>query len=918
MNIQRHHLTMFLAVLLMLSSQATAQPNLRFNRVDVQWPTVELYFTVSCVGSPVWTLSPTDFRVLEDGIGVDQFTLHCPNPAVRCPMSVALVLDASGSMQGAGIAGEKAAAYAFIDLMDGIGDEAAVLSFNHTVTVHQSMTSDRSMLSAAVDQLAATGATAIWDATYRGIQEVVNDGGNTCRAVVALTDGGDGSSSHTPPEIIALANRHNIRVFTIGLGTGINATELEFIAKLTGGRYFQTPNAGQLTSYFQEISTIISQGFGECVITYESSCTDGAVHVVDMQIPNFCGGSDAKSKSFRAPLDSSIFQTVNTALESTSSAGGVLFTVPWKLLQGPPQQWYPFTATLRYNPDEVDFVNVLTDGTLLENLPVTFTLGQGTVNIQSNNRATLASLGTLLEFRFRAKPSADTVFANIRLDDVTFERGCVQVPDVEAVATVRPMRSVLFCDISAPPEVRWDGDSASYIPRSFSVVSRYINTGDEAAVGGRHTISFPQGAMRLVSPQSETIVDAPEGIPAGDWREARWEITALPRSIGDSITICVGATFDNHPPIECCVRVRVPQAGAVLQCSTPPPSIVLDTRYWRYHPMPFVVEANVMNIGGTRSDTVFASLDIQGELRFHDPDSEETHNKRVIPRLLNPQQSGSVLWMLSHPLVKDERVYDLPLYMYASNADTTFCTVRVVIPGTGRDMFRYPLSHPPHIELCEKDTVVLDGGANFVRWIWSTLDTTRLLVASDTGLYFCVGETADGRLGFSDTVRITPLPRPPRPIIQRVGDVLWTGPATTYTWIRDGQVIAGANSDSLRLLLPGQYGVRITNEYGCEAWSNPFDVAVLAVEWNEGAADNFIIYPHPVRNDFIVRVDVPEGASYRIEVLDHLGRTVHSGHGIARDGSGTITIPFAHQPAGVYHVVLRTTDRCLTRKVIKF
>lgn len=375
MNIQRHHLTMFLAVLLMLSSQATAQPNLRFNRVDVQWPTVELYFTVSCVGSPVWTLSPTDFRVLEDGIGVDQFTLHCPNPAVRCPMSVALVLDASGSMQGAGIAGEKAAAYAFIDLMDGIGDEAAVLSFNHTVTVHQSMTSDRSMLSAAVDQLAATGATAIWDATYRGIQEVVNDGGNTCRAVVALTDGGDGSSSHTPPEIIALANRHNIRVFTIGLGTGINATELEFIAKLTGGRYFQTPNAGQLTSYFQEISTIISQGFGECVITYESSCTDGAVHVVDMQIPNFCGGSDAKSKSFRAPLDSSIFQTVNTALESTSSAGGVLFTVPWKLLQGPPQQWYPFTATLRYNPDEVDFVNVLTDGTLLENLPVTFTLG---------------------------------------------------------------------------------------------------------------------------------------------------------------------------------------------------------------------------------------------------------------------------------------------------------------------------------------------------------------------------------------------------------------------------------------------------------------------------------------------------------------------------------------------------------------
>ncbi len=918
MNIQRHHLTMFLALLLMLSSQAAAQPNLRFNRVGVQWPTVELYFNVACLGTPVWTLSPADFRIFEDGIEVDQFTLHCPDPTARCPMSVALVLDASGSMQGAGIAGEKAAAHAFIDLMDGIGDEVAVLSFNDNVTVHQSMTTDRSMLHAGVDQLAATGATFIWDAIYRGIQEVVNDGGNTCRAVVAVTDGGDGSSWHTPAEVISLANRHDIRVFTIGLGTGINATELELIAKLSGGRYYQTPNAGQLTSYFQEISTIISQGLGECMITFESSCTDGALHVVDMHILNFCGGSDAKSKTFRAPKDSSIFQTVNTALESTSSVGGVLFTVPWKLLQGPPPQWYPFTTTLRFNPDEVDFVNVLTDGTLLENLPVTFTLGQGTVNIQSTNRATLASLGTLLEFRFRAKPSADTVHANIRLEDVTFERGCVLVPDAEAVAIIRPLRSVVTCDFSAPTGVRWDADSACYIPQSFSVVSRYFNTGDEAAVGGRYTISFPQGAMRLVSPQTETIVDAPEGIPAGDWKEVRWELTALPRSIGDSIDICVGVTFDNHPPITCCARIHVPQAGAVLQCSTPPPSIVLDTRYWRYHPMPFVIEANVTNIGGTRSDTVFATLELQGDLRFHAPDSEETRNKRVIPRLLFPQQSGSVLWMLSHPLVKDERVYDLPLYMYAGNADTSFCMVRVVIPGTGRDMFRYPLSHPSRIELCEGDTAVLDGGANVVRWMWSTLDTTRLLVASDTGLYFCVGETADGRLGFSDTIRITFLPRPPRPVIQRVGDVLWTGPASTYVWHLDGDVIPGAVSDSLRLLRPGRYGVIITNEYGCEARSDPFDVAVLGVEQNEGVADNFIIYPHPVRNDFTVRVDVPEGASYHIEVLDHLGRSVYQGHGIARDRSGGITIPFVKQPAGVYHVVLRTPGQCRTRRVIKF
>jgi copper homeostasis protein CutC len=72
---------------------------------------------------------------------------------------------------------------------------------------------------------------------------VINNGVNQCRAVIALTDGGDNASTRTVAEIISLANRHRIRVFTIGLGSGINATELEQIALLTGGRYYQTPNA---------------------------------------------------------------------------------------------------------------------------------------------------------------------------------------------------------------------------------------------------------------------------------------------------------------------------------------------------------------------------------------------------------------------------------------------------------------------------------------------------------------------------------------------------------------------------------------------------------------------------------------------------------------------------------------------------
>ena len=117
--------------------RAEAQPNLNFKRVTVNWPTIELYFAVSCNGSLAFNLSKQDFRLYENGVEIKDFTLWCPDPNVRCAISVALVFDASLSMQGAPIAGAKQAGHTFINLMDGVLDEATVIGFNDVVTIHQ-------------------------------------------------------------------------------------------------------------------------------------------------------------------------------------------------------------------------------------------------------------------------------------------------------------------------------------------------------------------------------------------------------------------------------------------------------------------------------------------------------------------------------------------------------------------------------------------------------------------------------------------------------------------------------------------------------------------------------------------------------------------------------------------------------------
>ena len=114
----------------LFSSEAFAQPNLNFKRITVNWPTiVKLYLQVGCNGLPSYNLSQSDFQVYENGIAVSNFTLWCPDPTQRCKMSVSLVFDESGKHKSGnpnGISGEKVAGDAFVEMMDGLQDEAGL------------------------------------------------------------------------------------------------------------------------------------------------------------------------------------------------------------------------------------------------------------------------------------------------------------------------------------------------------------------------------------------------------------------------------------------------------------------------------------------------------------------------------------------------------------------------------------------------------------------------------------------------------------------------------------------------------------------------------------------------------------------------------------------------------------------------
>ncbi|PLX31758.1 MAG: hypothetical protein C0600_04815, partial [Ignavibacteria bacterium] len=186
-----HHRAAFIVTVLVLFlmplGKADAQPNLNFKRITVNWPTIELYFSVGCNGNPAYNMSKQDFNIFENGALIQDFTLWCPDPTIRCGISVSLVFDASGSMSGSGNEGAKIAGRAFVDLMDGTLDEAAIIWFNTMVNIQQQMTTIKPLLYSAVDALPAGGGTAVWDGCYAGIIELINNGVNQCRAVIVMT-----------------------------------------------------------------------------------------------------------------------------------------------------------------------------------------------------------------------------------------------------------------------------------------------------------------------------------------------------------------------------------------------------------------------------------------------------------------------------------------------------------------------------------------------------------------------------------------------------------------------------------------------------------------------------------------------------------------------------------------------------------
>jgi len=208
---------------------------------------VVLHSTVrNAKGQLAANLLQSDFTVYEDG-AKQTIRLFKQEDS---PVSVGLVVDHSGSMKRK-LDDVVAAAKMFV-ASSNPEDELFVVNFNEYVTlglpVAIQFTRRFDELTRAIANTPATGQTALYDAIAAALDRLRTDTREK-KALIVISDGGDNASKRTLAEVLVLAERSNVVIYTLGIfeptDPDRNPGALKRLAAASGGEaYFPaTPEA---------------------------------------------------------------------------------------------------------------------------------------------------------------------------------------------------------------------------------------------------------------------------------------------------------------------------------------------------------------------------------------------------------------------------------------------------------------------------------------------------------------------------------------------------------------------------------------------------------------------------------------------------------------------------------------------------
>jgi VWFA-related protein len=274
--------------LLLVASQSYAQQPTFRAAVDV----VKVDVSISRGGEHVSGLKAENFAVSDNGVQqkIASVTME------EVPLEVYLVLDLSGSVEGAKLAELKQAANAFVDGLVA-RDKVALLTFSQQVTVRQPLTGDFPAFRRALAEVTSGGQTALYDAVAKAVS--LREPHDNRAIVVVFTDDHDNASTATSKQVVDAAERSDVIVYGVMApedaaargpvgGMGFRSPQMQFqigflraLADGTGGRVFRTGIRLPLEDVF---AMVLDDARSRYVLTYSPDKTTPGWHKLNVKL----------------------------------------------------------------------------------------------------------------------------------------------------------------------------------------------------------------------------------------------------------------------------------------------------------------------------------------------------------------------------------------------------------------------------------------------------------------------------------------------------------------------------------------------------------------------------------------------------------------------------------------------------------